>query len=136
MKVTIQSMERVIMKDIEKQINYFVGEKIRAAREVVGVSQQVVAKELNITFQQVQKYEKGFNRISAVKIFMLSQAFNVPLSYFFPKTDGEPNQEGIPPRTLRVIKMLNKFPEEHFNDLTDVVGSVLKIASDKKTKGK
>jgi len=123
------------MNNSEKQINLFIGQKIRNARETLGITQESIAKELEVSFQQVQKYEKGHNRISAVKLFVLAQAIDVPVHVFFPKTESNA-LELIPPKTLRVIKMINQVPAEKFDDFADVIRSVLRIAANNKSRAK
>jgi transcriptional regulator with XRE-family HTH domain len=60
-----------------------IGNQIRLRRLVLGLSQQTLAGRLGITFQQIQKYESGANRISASRLFLLGQQLGVPLQYFF-----------------------------------------------------
>ena len=64
-------------------IDQHVGARVRAARLEAGKSQTEVAESLSLTFQQVQKYEKGTNRISAGKLHELSRLFNTPVQFFF-----------------------------------------------------
>jgi transcriptional regulator with XRE-family HTH domain len=60
-----------------------IGQKVRTRRMEVGFSQEALAESLGVTFQQVQKYEKGVNRISASRLFEMAAALGVPVSYFF-----------------------------------------------------
>jgi transcriptional regulator with XRE-family HTH domain len=62
------------------------GEKIRTRRVVAGMSQDDLGKALGVTFQQVQKYEKGVNRVSAVRLEQIAGALDESISYF--QTDG------------------------------------------------
>jgi len=64
-------------------IDMRLGQKLRARRIEVGLSQEKLADLLGVTFQQVQKYEKGINRIAASRLFQISSALDVPVSYFF-----------------------------------------------------
>lgn len=66
-----------------RQVDAHVGGRVRERREALGISQGRIARQLGLTFSQVQKYEKGANRIGAGRLFMLSQALGVPLHYFF-----------------------------------------------------
>ncbi|GAA4255688.1 helix-turn-helix transcriptional regulator [Azospirillum formosense] len=61
----------------------FVGQRLRELRMLAGLSQSDVASALGLTFQQLQKYERGFNRVSASRLFKLAQFFRVPVSVFF-----------------------------------------------------
>ncbi len=64
-------------------IDVHVGSKVRLRRNLLGLSQTDVGKMLGITFQQIQKYERGSNRIAASRLFKLSEVLVVPVSYFF-----------------------------------------------------
>src|SRR5689334_19072685 len=60
-----------------------VGSRVRLRRTLSGLSQEKLGEAIGLTFQQVQKYERGANRISASRLFALSQALDVPVSFFF-----------------------------------------------------
>ena len=60
-----------------------VGARVRLRRMLMGISQEKLGEQLGLTFQQVQKYEKGVNRISASRLFDLAQVLNVPVQFFF-----------------------------------------------------
>lgn len=64
-------------------VDTHVGTQLRLVRKVRGLSQEALAERLGVTFQQVQKYERGTNRISASKLYEASQALCVPVSAFF-----------------------------------------------------
>lgn len=64
-------------------IDVHVGRRVRMRRAELKVSQQTLAEQLDVSFQQVQKYERGSNRVSASKLFEISRALEVPISYFF-----------------------------------------------------
>jgi len=65
-------------------IDVYVGQRVRAHRVKSGMSQSVLAGRLGISFQQVQKYERGTNRIGAGRLFDIAQFFEVPIETFFP----------------------------------------------------
>ncbi len=72
--------------ETEKQaspIDIHVGTRIRLRRTLLGMSQERLGDALGLTFQQVQKYERGANRVSASKLFDLSRILDVPISFFF-----------------------------------------------------
>jgi transcriptional regulator with XRE-family HTH domain len=69
----------------------YVGKRIRTRRMQMGMSQEKLGDELGITFQQVQKYEKGTNRVSASKLQVLANVFKVPVAFFF---EGGPAEGG------------------------------------------
>ena len=64
-------------------IDVHVGQRLRQRRVLVGLSQERLARMVGITFQQVQKYERGANRIVASRLYQLAKVLDVPVSYFF-----------------------------------------------------
>lgn len=64
-------------------VDVHVGKKIKQMRALRRLSQTDVAQKLNLSFQQIQKYEIGSNRVAASRLYELSQIFGVPTSYFF-----------------------------------------------------
>ena len=64
-------------------VDIHVGLRLRLRRTLIGMSQEQLAAALSITFQQVQKYERGANRISASRLFQASRALGVPVAWFF-----------------------------------------------------
>src|SRR5579875_3340915 len=64
-------------------IDVEVGARIRVRRKFLSLSQQTLAEALGLTFQQVQKYERGANRVSASKLYEIARALQTPVSYFF-----------------------------------------------------
>jgi transcriptional regulator with XRE-family HTH domain len=72
-------------------IDVHVGSRIRVRRQLINMSQERLGELLGITFQQVQKYEKGTNRISASRLFYTAKTLGVPIQFFF---EGLPGQEG------------------------------------------
>jgi transcriptional regulator with XRE-family HTH domain len=68
-------------------VDMHVGARVRMRRRFLGVSQQALAARLGITFQQVQKYERGANRVSASKLYDIARALEAPVTYFFEGLD-------------------------------------------------
>lgn len=64
-------------------VDLHVGGRVRMRRKMLGVSQEHLAAALKLTFQQVQKYERGTNRVSASKLYEIARTLQVPVSYFF-----------------------------------------------------
>src|SRR5690606_16663975 len=63
-----------------------VGSRVRMRRKMLGLSQEKLGEKLGITFQQIQKYEKGTNRVGASRLQAMADALDVPIAYFFPDT--------------------------------------------------
>ena len=82
-------------------IDIHVGGRLRHCRTLLGLSQEKLGEAVGITFQQLQKYERGCNRISASRLFNLSQVMGVPVSFFF---DEIPPKlvEGVPAPVIEV----------------------------------
>jgi transcriptional regulator with XRE-family HTH domain len=76
------------MKKVPDPIDIHVGARLRMRRMLVGLSQEKLGVALGITFQQIQKYEKGANRVSASRLQELARILRVPPSFFF---DGAPS---------------------------------------------
>ena len=68
---------------MEENFNQHLGSKLRMRRLALGLTQTKVAQAINVTFQQIQKYEKGTNGISSLRIMQLSNFLKVPVVYFF-----------------------------------------------------
>ena len=71
-------------------VDIHVGSRVRQRRTLLGMSQEKLAEALGLTFQQVQKYERGANRIDAGRLYELSKALDVPVSYFFEELNDTP----------------------------------------------
>ncbi|MEM9683836.1 MAG: helix-turn-helix transcriptional regulator [Pseudomonadota bacterium] len=72
-------------------VDVHVGSRVRLRRTLLGLSQEKLGDSLGLTFQQVQKYERGANRIGASRLFDLSRVLDVPVSFFF---DDMPKEAG------------------------------------------
>ena len=68
---------------VEDNFNMHLGKKLRLRRLSLGLTQTKVAQAINVTFQQIQKYEKGTNGVSSNRLMQLSQFLKVPIIYFF-----------------------------------------------------
>ena len=68
---------------MEENFNKHLGSKLKLRRLVLGLTQTKVAKAINVTFQQIQKYEKGTNGVSSIRLLQLSNFLKVPIDYFF-----------------------------------------------------
>ncbi|MGH6673844.1 MAG: helix-turn-helix domain-containing protein [Xanthobacteraceae bacterium] len=78
-------------KKAPNPIDKHVGSRVRMRRMMLGMSQEKLGDALGLTFQQVQKYEKGTNRIGASRLQQISHTLQVPVSFFF---DGAPHVPG------------------------------------------
>ena len=91
------------MKHGPTQTDVLGGSRVRVRRLELGLSQTALANELGVTFQQVQKYEKGTNRIGASRLHAMARVLGVPVTYFFP-ADG-PQGTAKPTEVLNLLSI-------------------------------
>lgn len=101
-------------------IDRHVGLRIRMRRRELGISQERLAESIGLTFQQVQKYERAANRVSASKLWEVARALNTSVSFFYEGLSKPEGSTGFnPPReqvhdflaTLEGIELANTFPK-------------------------
>ena len=109
-------------------IDVHVGSRVRLRRTLLGMSQEKLGEAIGLTFQQVQKYERGANRIGASRLFDLSRVLDVPVSFFFDDapeadlesyryegSDDEPATLDLDPmakrETLELVRAYYKVPD-------------------------
>jgi transcriptional regulator with XRE-family HTH domain len=119
-------------------VDLHVGARIRVLRRSLGMSQNTLAKQLGLTFQQVQKYERGSNRVSASKLYEIARVFSVPPADFFdglPSTTGETTGAlpgGRPPPPARLMEtrdgemLAEFFPLLRSKDLRRAVAQLVR----------
>ena len=88
-----------MIKKVPNPIDKHVGSRVRMRRMLAGVSQEKLGEALGLTFQQVQKYEKGTNRVSASRLQAIADVFRVPPSFFFQDDDSAQPAAGAPHET-------------------------------------
>jgi transcriptional regulator with XRE-family HTH domain len=76
------------------EMDRYVGSRLRLWRRTMKVDAYALAATIGITYQQLQKYEKGLNRISATRLFAISQALNIPIDYFYQDAETQSNRSG------------------------------------------
>jgi transcriptional regulator with XRE-family HTH domain len=103
-------------------IDCYVGQKLRTRRLVLGLSQECIGKALCVSIQQVQKYEKGVNRISGANIYRIAKLLNVPMSYFF--DDVEAHIPGSIPTAKQADAMKSDISEREIISLTKAYSKV------------
>ena len=119
--------KRSMAKDGPSPVDVHVGSGVRLRRTLLGLSQDKLGEAIGLTFQQVQKYERGTNRVSASKLWTLSNVLDVPVSYFFddlgidedgsPVAPVTPSGAGIEPdpmakrETLELVRAYYKIAD-------------------------
>ena len=90
-----QKIERRRTKGVADLIDVYVGGRLRLRRTLLGLSQEMLADAVGLTFQQIQKYERGANRMGASRLYDLAQALGVPVSYFFEDMPEELKERAV-----------------------------------------
>ena len=111
-----------------------IGRRLRQARLVENLTQDGLAQKLSISFQQVQKYENGTNRVSSSRLWSISRVLGLPITYFYEGLDDSHVSEAVegtgdgslPDRTIRVARMLDEMPD---SDVKDKVFGLIKAFS-------
>lgn len=91
-------------------IDVHVGNRLRVRRSLLGMSQERLADSIGLTFQQIQKYERGTNRISAGRLYQFSKILEVPISYFY-------EQFGDSPALMHAMVGLSDNAQDDFEGL-------------------
>jgi len=106
-----------------------VGERVRLARRSRGISQSDLGRHVGLTFQQVQKYERGFNRISAGRLYEMSIVLEVEVTFFFEGLE-KPNATGIaeqrrPDKATVLFAMISSIKDDRIrNRLIALIGAL------------
>lgn len=99
-----KSSGRMASKGFPNPIDVHVGHRIRQRRTLLGLSQEKLGDAIGLTFQQVQKYERGANRVSSSRLFDLSRILDVPISFFFEDMTGD-TQRKSPAKLMNVSEL-------------------------------
>lgn len=93
-------------------VDIHVGRKIKQIRTLRRLSQTDVARQLNLSFQQIQKYEIGSNRVAASRLFELSQILEVPPSYFFDGLHDNDNAAPVQDKNMQIVNALAAIKDD------------------------
>lgn len=93
-------------KKLPNPIDVHVGSRVRMRRMMLGMSQSTLAEGLDLTFQQVQKYEKGTNRMGSSRLQQIANILKVPVTFFFEAAPGQPKLDGSAPSPSYVSDFL------------------------------
>ena len=112
-------MPKTVTRRSPNRIDVHVGAQLRLRRKARGFSQEALAKSVGLTFQQLQKYERGSNRISASKLYEFARLLECPVAYFFDGVgDGDDNARSVTAQpfaelaaTREGVKLAELFPQ-------------------------
>ena len=121
------------MGKLAKRVDEHVGERVRERRTQLGLTQEHLASALSISYQQIQKYETGANRVSAGRLFEIAQRLEVSMSYFFeglePAVPSQPLEHGGKNRST--IELVRNFAEIEDNGVRAAVSGLIKSLAGK-----
>jgi len=100
-------------------VDIYVGNKVRFFRKITGLNQTELAQRLGLTFQQIQKYEKGENRISASRLYDITKIFNIPIDSLFPEKEEDIKVKYIYKQTYDLAKNYMNTLNEDERKLVD-----------------
>jgi transcriptional regulator with XRE-family HTH domain len=95
-----------VTKKVPEPVDKHVGSRVRMRRMMLDMSQEKLGHALGLTFQQVQKYEKGQNRISASRLQQIANTLKVPVKFFFEDAPGQTKPDGKAPSSSYVSEFL------------------------------
>jgi transcriptional regulator with XRE-family HTH domain len=93
-----------------QDIDRHVGARIRERRIILGLTQQQLADLIGVTYQQAHKYERGINRVSAGRLFVVARVLSVPVAYLFEGLDAEDHRP-VSPRERMCLELARNFAQ-------------------------
>ena len=117
---------------MEDSFNTHLGKRLRMRRLSLGLTQTKVANAINVTFQQIQKYEKGTNGVSSSRLMQLSNFLKVPITYFyedFPSYRSEENAQSSPSdlNYSFLVKTFSKLSESEKSKLLQILRNAVNL---------
>ena len=111
---------------VSAQLNQHLGKKLRLRRTSLGLTQTQVAKAINVTFQQIQKYEKGTNGVSSARLLQLSSFLKVPIKYFFEDYQdlSSTNESNVSSKDVNysfLVRLFNELEPQQKEKLLEVL---------------
>ena len=114
----------------EKTINIIIGKNIRIRRSLMGFSQSALGKQLDITFQQVQKYESGYNTVSPARLIQLSQVFGCGIGELFHDPVSPGHEAALPDPSRKAIQLVTNFERIDDKDLQQQICDLVRTIAD------
>lgn len=108
--------------DNTKSMDAIIGHQMKYIRQVFKKTQKDVAEHLGISFQQLQKYETGFNKISASRLLKVAQYYNIDIKYFYNLDDSLSRNQSTPVtlslKEIRLVQAFNSIADEELKEST------------------
>jgi transcriptional regulator with XRE-family HTH domain len=112
-------------------VDVHVGRKLRSRRTILGMSQEDLGEAVNITFQQVQKYERGFNRMGASRLYEFSCILNVDVAYFFEDYDVNSPTDTNKNSLLDTDEFTKEYERSNNKEVLTLIRAYYGISSEK-----
>ncbi|WP_439817374.1 helix-turn-helix domain-containing protein [Zavarzinia sp. CC-PAN008] len=121
---------------LSRQVDEHVGRRIRERRTRMGMTQEQLAAALRLSYQQVQKYETGANRVSAGRLYEISRLLEAPMNWFFESFDADEVREAMPHggRDRTIIDLVANFNAIQDPHVRSVIGTLIKTVSGKEAR--
>ena len=110
------------------ELNQHLGKQLRARRSALGLTQTRVARAINVTFQQIQKYEKGTNGVSSSRLLQLANFLKVPVKYFFEEFKDFQNLDSQANSNNSLETFVTKLSEVEKEKLLSILHSNKKLS--------
>jgi len=110
------------------ELNQHLGKQLRSRRSALGLTQTQVAKAINVTFQHIQKYEKGTNGVSSSRLLQLANFLKVPVKYFFEDFKDFQNLDSVASKDNSLEYFVTKLSEIEKEKLLNILHSNKKLS--------
>ena len=121
-------------------VDIHVGQTIRAHRLAAGLAQTDLAQKLGISFQQLQKYEKGMNRVGAGRLSRIARVLNIPVTKFFEsETDMPSSQPTFPFRFIsdrHALRLMRAYSEIDNRDVRHILADLVEVMATTRPRGR
>ncbi len=117
--------EQETRKQLENKIDVHVGERIEIRRKLLKMTQKDLSKKIGVTFQQLQKYEQGFNRVSASRLWLISQALGTDINFFFEGLQSETFGGDDVMQQQKTLELIMAYSKIKNAKVADIVFSLL-----------
>lgn len=131
--------QRVASKDGPDPVDAHVGLRIKLRRTLMGMPQQKLGEAVGLTFQQIQKYERGFNRVSASMLHRIAHALDVPVSFFFDdmrddlahRPSGGADNEWTRRESLELMRHYYAIPDDRRRQVYELIKAMAKAEGER-----
>jgi transcriptional regulator with XRE-family HTH domain len=113
----------------ENDVNQYAARQLLMLRQTTGISQKRLGEEVALSPQQVQKYERGHNRLSVGKAMQFAEAFDVSILVFYPPHGDCQATEPVPLPTVRILRLLARIPADCYEEVYQVVKAIANITT-------